>query len=118
MPKYIIRILFGLIIVLSSFNVFAAPAQNNDVRIYTLNGGYIDINDGAMFSDTFLYPHTPVRLAAPCFLIKHANDWLLWDTGLGDKYLDHPAIIKPFGIKFTVSTSTTAQLKQLGLTPN
>ena len=24
-------------------------------------------------------------MAVPCYLIRHGKDWLLWDTGLGDR---------------------------------
>ena len=38
-----------------------------DVRLYTLNCGYMDIHNMAPFSDTNLYPHKPIRLADPLF---------------------------------------------------
>lgn len=92
----------------------AAPI---DVRLYILNCGYIDMRDGSSFSDTNLYPHQPLHLADPCFLIKNPKGWLLWDLGLGDQYINHKLEDTKHGFTFTVPVSLTAQLKQLGLTP-
>ncbi len=33
------------------------------------------------FSDTFGYGDLKVQLIYSCYLIKHGDDWLLWDTG-------------------------------------
>ena len=90
----------------------------NNVRLYSLHGGYIDIHDMTIFSDTQFYPPQRMRLANPCFLIQHPQGWLLWDFGLGDQYLDQPFEHTQDGFTFIVPISLAAQIKQLGLTPN
>lgn len=122
------KIIYELSCVVFSFFIFthalyAESAETKlgfsaDVRVYALNCGYIDIHDGAPFSDTSFYPHQPIRLTDPCFLIKNPKGWLLWDTGLGDQYVDHTFTDKKLGVTLTVPVSLAAQLKQLGLTPN
>lgn len=88
-----------------------------DIRLYTLDCGFIEGHDNTVFSDTDLYHHQPISMSVPCFLIKHPKGWVLWDTGLGDQHLGHPYSDKKFNADFTVSVSLMAQLKQLGLTP-
>ncbi|MBS0351982.1 MAG: N-acyl homoserine lactonase family protein [Proteobacteria bacterium] len=90
----------------------------NKVRLYSLHGGYIDIHDMSIFSDTHFYPPQSRRLANPCFLIQHPQGWLLWDFGLGDQYLNHPFENIQGGFTFIVPISLASQLKQLSLTPN
>lgn len=88
------------------------------VRLYSLHGGYIDIHDMSVFSDTQFYPPQAMRLANPCFLVQHPRGWLLWDFGLGDQYLDHPFENTEHGFTFIVPITLAAQLKQLGLAPD
>ena len=36
---------------------------------------------GARFSDTYAYNGLKVQLTFSCYLIKHGDDYLVWDTG-------------------------------------
>src|SRR5207249_9141739 len=36
---------------------------------------------GARMSDTYAYSGLKVQLTFSCYLIKHGDDYLLWDTG-------------------------------------
>ena len=36
----------------------------------------------AFFSDTSEYPAGPKRLVGSCYLIRHGDRYMLWDTGL------------------------------------
>jgi glyoxylase-like metal-dependent hydrolase (beta-lactamase superfamily II) len=63
-----------------------APAQAQQgksgiERLYVLYCGDILLNDMGRFSPGYSGPGT---LSDTCYLIKHAQGWLLWDTGLGD----------------------------------
>ncbi|MDQ5922158.1 MAG: N-acyl homoserine lactone hydrolase [Pseudomonadota bacterium] len=114
------RIVFFLLVCFGIYflvNIYQKPKQKTpDINLYTLNCGYIDINDGYYFSDTGFYPHKPIYLADPCFLIKHPNGWLLWDTGLGDQYLGHKFKDTKHSVTLDVPLSLSAQLKQFGIT--
>lgn len=37
----------------------------------------------AGFSDTFAYSDLKLQLVFSCYLVKHGNDYLVWDTGFG-----------------------------------
>ncbi|HLX52421.1 MAG TPA: N-acyl homoserine lactonase family protein [Aquella sp.] len=111
--KIIIYIILGL-----CFVNLTQAAKSNDVCVYALNCGSIKIHDGAEFSDTGFYSHKPLTLVDPCFLIKHNSDWLLWDLGLGDKYVGHAVENTEHGVTLSVSVSIVDQLKQLNLTPD
>jgi len=112
-------LLFGLVIAIFTHNIaYASTPITSDIRLYSLNCGIINVHDGEDFSDIGYYKHRPLVLSDPCYLIKHDNKWMLWDLGLGDKYLGHTAENKKFGVTLSVSVSLVDQLKQLGLAPN
>ena len=92
---------------------FAAPAaaQSPDLKMWRLDCGAIHVSDFDAFSDTYLYPGQPRQMTVSCYLIKHADQYLLWDTGVAGPEKD--------GI-FTVTLKQrlTDQLKQIGVSPN
>jgi N-acyl homoserine lactone hydrolase len=86
-------------------------------RLYTLDCGLTEFADAAYFSDTGEYNGKSLALPTPCYLIKHGKDWLLWDTGNGDKLATVPGGLTKFGGRFTVKRTLASQLAQLGLKP-
>jgi N-acyl homoserine lactone hydrolase len=61
---------------------------------------------GARFSDTYAYNGLMVQLTFSCYLIRHGDDYLVWDTG------------NPVGTTATApKTSLVDLLAQLKLTP-
>jgi N-acyl homoserine lactone hydrolase len=61
---------------------------------------------GARFSDTYSYTGLKVQLTFSCYLIKHGDDYLVWDTG------------NPVGTAATApKTSLVDLLAQLKVTP-
>lgn len=89
--------------------------QAADLRLYRLACGHIVVHKLNLFSDTQAYPGQTKALTDSCYLIKHGEDWLLWDTGLPDGLADAKAERGP--ISFTAETTLIAQLEQLGLRP-
>src|SRR5580658_3884351 len=63
-------------------------------------------SDVARFSDTFAYNGLKVQLTFSCYLIKHGDEYMLWDTG-------NPAT----GSLASPKTSLVDLLAQLKLTP-
>lgn len=63
----------------------AAPASAQSAPEVTLSrlecgtGGARIVND--RFSDTFAYGDRKIDFVYSCYLIKHGNDYMLWDTG-------------------------------------
>ena len=88
-----------------------------EVRLYTLDCGTLAIDDMGMFSDTGEHAGEKGRLAVPCYLVKHGSDWLLWDTGLGDRLAALPDGERKLGGHWTVRRTLSSQLAALGLKP-
>ena len=86
-------------------------------RLYTLDCGLTEFADAAYFSDTGEYGGKSLALPTPCYLIRHGSDWLLWDTGNGDRLAALPNGVTKFGGRFTVKRTLADQLGQLGLKP-
>src|SRR5437764_10210434 len=65
------------------FAALAAPAQAADMALTRLDCGTspapVPVNQ--RFSDTYAYGDLKVVFVFSCYLIKHDNDYLLWDTG-------------------------------------
>src|SRR5688572_30749805 len=61
------------------------PAQPPaaELQLWRLDCGEFVINDyNAFFSDTYQYASGPKRITDSCYLIRHGNRYMLWDTGL------------------------------------
>jgi N-acyl homoserine lactone hydrolase len=63
--------------------VVTAPAQAADMSLTRLNCGTpqppIAVNP--RFTDTYSYGDLKLQFVYSCYLIKHGDDYLLWDTG-------------------------------------
>ena len=61
----------------------AIPAQAADMALTRLDCGTspppIPVNQ--RFSDTYAYGDLKIQFVFSCYLIKHGDDYLLWDTG-------------------------------------
>ncbi len=74
----------------------AAPKPEAPLSLWRLHCGEFVIKQfGAFFSDTFQYPPGPKDIVGSCYLIRHGDDYMLWDTGLTDALIgndfDNPA---------------------------
>jgi glyoxylase-like metal-dependent hydrolase (beta-lactamase superfamily II) len=70
---------------------------------------------GAWFSDTFQYPPGAKTLVGSCYLIRHGDDYLLWDTGMSDTLIAKP--VDNEQQTMSLKRSVVDQLKQIGVTP-
>jgi glyoxylase-like metal-dependent hydrolase (beta-lactamase superfamily II) len=63
----------------------APPAATPEVTLTRLEcgtpGAPTDV--GQRFSDTYAYNGLKLQLVYSCYLIKHGDDYLVWDTGFG-----------------------------------
>jgi N-acyl homoserine lactone hydrolase len=67
-------------LVLAPLSVFAQGAA--EVTLTRLEcGTAAQPTDVARFSDTFAYNGLKVQLTFSCYLIKHGNDYMVWDAG-------------------------------------
>ncbi|MDB5968212.1 MAG: hypothetical protein JWQ90_662 [Hydrocarboniphaga sp.] len=93
-----------------------AYAADGD-RLYTLDCGHADFDNGAPLSDTGEYEGKAVSLADPCFLIRHPKGWLLWDAGLPSQTPASAAELDKLGVRMSPGPPLAGQLAQLGLRP-
>ncbi|WP_296950558.1 N-acyl homoserine lactonase family protein [uncultured Massilia sp.] len=110
------RILSSLAAAILSFAAMgAASAATPDVRMYRLDCGHMTLGDKSMLSDEGLYKGQSYDIVMSCYLIKHGDDWLLWDAGLPEKYLKGPLVEGTFTTR--LDRTIVQQLADLGLRP-
>lgn len=84
------------------------------VTLTRLDGGIAAANELNVFSDTMAYPGQSKNLAIGCYLIRHGDDYLLWDAGLPAEMKGKPIDPKP-AIDATLAVTLEEQLATLGL---
>src|SRR5689334_25297662 len=57
-----------------------APTELTLTRI-DCGTGATPVDVGQRFSDTFAYKDLKLTFTYSCYLIKHGNDYMVWDTG-------------------------------------
>ncbi|HMG46392.1 MAG TPA: N-acyl homoserine lactonase family protein [Allosphingosinicella sp.] len=93
-----------------------APAPRPAMALWRLDCGDFQINDiNAFMSDTSEYPARPKHLVGSCYLIKHGNDYLLWDTGMPAALVSHPDVNPVMTV--TLRTRIVDQLARIGVRP-
>ncbi len=89
------------------------PLEPQSVKLYALECGLTEFSDADYFSDTGEFAGKAMALPTlakfggrfvvkrtlqsqlPCFLIRHGNEWLLWDTGNDDRLAKLPNVLLP-----------------------
>lgn len=98
------------------FSVVSAKEQGLGVGIARLDCGTIRVNAGRLFSDAFSYEGQTFPLVESCYLIRHGNNYMLWDTGLSATLLDAELNTKA-PISMTLKLTLTQQLTRSGFDP-
>jgi N-acyl homoserine lactone hydrolase len=71
----------------------APPAPRPAMSLWRLDCGDFQINDiNAFMSDTSEYPARPKHLVGSCYLIRHGDAYMLWDTGMAGGLVGHPDV--------------------------
>jgi glyoxylase-like metal-dependent hydrolase (beta-lactamase superfamily II) len=112
MKQFIARIAFAA---LSFATAGASQAAAPDVRMYRIDCGHMTMGDKSMLSDRGLYKGQSYDIVMSCYLIKHGQDWVLWDAGLPKKYLPGPVVEGTFTT--TLDRTIADQLRDIGLRP-
>ncbi len=81
-------------------------------RMYVFYCGDIALNDMGRFSPGY---SGPGALSSTCYLLKHAQGWLLWDTGLGDAIASKPEGQKSGAGVWHVKKTLASQFAQIGV---
>lgn len=85
------------------------------IELWRLDCGEARIGDLNTFSDTFAYVGQSKTLVASCYLIRHRDRYLLWDTGLPGALVGRP---EPAPGGFSLRTSIRDQLTRVGVRPD
>ena len=93
-----------------------APAPSASVQLWRLDCGTIWVADLDTFSDTRAYVGQSRRLEASCYLIRHGDSYMLWDTGLGRSELGK-TLSEGAEESDTLRVSIVDQLKLIGVKP-
>ena len=95
----------------------AAQPNPSKLSITRLDCGHATIKDfNSFFSDAFDYASGPREVVDSCYLVRHMNHYLLWDSGfpaaLKGRKADMGALVG------TIDKTVVEQLAQLGLKPS
>jgi len=97
--------------------LLAATAQAAPVSLWRLDCGKIVAFDLDEFSDTRAYVGQHKDLVGSCYLIRHGETYMLWDTGLPRSALNHVPDPKQ-GLDATLTVTIVDQLAKLGIKPD
>ncbi|KVM70883.1 AttM/AiiB [Burkholderia gladioli] len=87
-------------------------------RIYILDGGTARVEDASIYSPGFNVGK-PMTLSCNAYLIRHRNQWMLWDTGTQDDLIEEPAgRVIAHGIHGSVNRTMESQLAEIGVDPD
>ena len=94
----------------------APPAPRPAMSLWRLDCGDFQINDiNAFMSDTSEYPARPKHLVGSCYLIRHGETYLLWDTGMPAALVAHPEVNPVMTV--TLHARIVDQLARIGVRP-
>jgi N-acyl homoserine lactone hydrolase len=87
-------------------------------KLYRLDCGHSLANDESVWTPGENVGRD-IEFSSTCWLIKHANAWLLWDTGVPESSLNDPRgwSTLPKLIVYHLDRSLTDQLAEIGLKP-
>ena len=120
MKRLIKLALSAIALALSSHAASAQSEKNGVERLYILNCGEGTTSDVSRWSPG-VNEGKPMDFVDTCYLVKHAQGWFLWDTGISDTVASMPNGLVPADPKATVwhrPKTLAAQLDQLGVKPS
>ncbi len=97
----------------------AQPAPSSVERLYILDCGSGATTDVSRWSPA-VNVGKPMEFADTCYLIKHRQGWLLWDTGIADAVAAMPDGLRPAdprALHWRRAKTLAAELDGLGVKP-
>lgn len=90
-----------------------------DVQLYAMDCGRAEFANVSVFADDGSFDGQARTLVDPCYLIRHPDGDLIWDTGFPDAVADMADGLElpEMGARITMRAKLADQLAQLGLTP-
>lgn len=116
MHRLLLNVCYGVFLWLTALNPSHSAADAN-IAISRLDCGSIRVNLGRLFSDAFTYDGEQFPLVESCYLVRHGDKYLLWDTGLPFARLGEPHS-KTAPISMVLDTTISSQLSQVELKPS
>jgi N-acyl homoserine lactone hydrolase len=95
----------------------AAAAASPEVELWRLDCGSLWVANLDEYSDTRAYVGRSKLFTASCYLIRHGDTYMLWDTGLTRADLGKPLVKGPAESE-SLRISIVDQLAQLGVKPH
>ena len=108
-------ILKMLLIVACALATTARVSEAAETCLWRLDCGTIQVNDLGLFSDTFAYQGRSKTFADSCYLIRHGQEYMLWDAGLPAKLLGAPRGDGPMSPR--LDKTLLKQLREIGIAP-
>jgi glyoxylase-like metal-dependent hydrolase (beta-lactamase superfamily II) len=94
----------------------AARAASPAVELWRLDCGELWEGNLDEFSDTHAYVGQSKRLVVSCYLIRHGETYMLWDTGLEKADLGKP-LVRNTTESEALAVTIVDQLRKIGVTP-
>lgn len=98
-----------LVVALTTSSATAA-----ELELWRLDCGKIEVRNLALFSDTYNYADQQRTLTDSCYLIRHDQEYMLWDTGL-PKALVGAKVDPGSALQPSLSKDIETQLAEVGL---
>jgi N-acyl homoserine lactone hydrolase len=108
--------LLAAVLVAAAVGGCAAPASRvgGVDRLYVMDCGHNAALDQSRWSPG-VNVGKPIDVSDNCYLLRHGEQWLLWDTGYPDAVADKP-VVTPVGTA-TRAKTLAAQLAEVGVKP-
>ncbi|MBA3896608.1 MAG: N-acyl homoserine lactonase family protein [Sphingomonadaceae bacterium] len=106
------RVILGI----GALMALAAAAPAPEVKLWRLDCGSVRVNDLNAFSDTLAYTGQTKTLVGSCYLIRHGDSYMLWDTGLPEAMLGAKTSATD-AMSPTLARTITDQLAMLKVDP-
>ena len=94
------------------------PAPIEDLRLYVLDCGKIDVLDLGVFDVGGAYDGQSRPFVDTCYLVRHPKGELMWDAGLPDALAATPEGVTDGPFRLRVEKTLEGQLDRLGVPPD
>lgn len=112
-------IVAAFLVVLAGGSCQHHAQQETLTKLYKISCGHLAYENLARFSTNGEYDSRAGEMPVNCYLVRHADGDLLWDTGLPDEIFNAPRHqININGALVTVEKTLESGLADLGLTPD
>ena len=115
MKNYVLAVAAGLSLVVAG-SANAAGGDSAELELWRLDCGTIQVNELQQFSDTFNYIGKSKTLTDSCYLIRHNDTLMLWDTGLPEALLN--AKFTKDAMSPRLNRTLKDQLQQINVKPD